>query len=129
MIAIDTNVVIRLLTADDREQLEVTKKLFRQKDIFISTTVILECEWVLRYAYRFNTEEVSRAFKALLGLPNVICESPTVISQAIEWHEVGMDFADATHLAKSQSCQSFRTFDKKFIKLASKFTSFEVREP
>ncbi len=43
MIAVDTNIVIRLLTQDDKQQHEKSLKLFQQ-DIFIPDTVILETE-------------------------------------------------------------------------------------
>ncbi len=129
MISVATNIVVRFLTGDDYSQFERAKELFEERDIFIPLTVILECEWVLRYAYNFNVIEINSAFKALLGLPNVICENFGTISQAIEWHEKGMDFADAFHLAKSQNCDLLLTFDKKFIRIASKLTLISVEEP
>ncbi len=129
MISVDTNIVVRFLTGDDYSQFEKTKKIFKENKIFIPITVILECEWVLRYAYKFNVNEINNAFRALLGLPNVMCENAATISQAIIWHEKGMDFADAIHLAKSQHCNLVFTFDKKFIQLASKLSSLGVEEP
>ncbi len=129
MISVDTNIVVRFLTGDDYSQFERAKELFKKKEIFIPLTVILECEWVLRYAYKFNISEINNAFKALLGLSNVACENSGTISQAIQWHEKKMDFADAIHLAKSQNCNLLLTFDKKFIKIASKLTSISIEEP
>ncbi len=99
MISIDTNIVIRFLTGDDYPQFKKAKKIFKEKKIFIPLTVMLECEWVLRYAYQFTVNEISTAFKALFGLPNVMCENSATLSQAIDWYEKGMDFADAIHLA------------------------------
>ena len=42
------------------------------------------------------------------------------MSQIIDWHEQGLDFADAMHLANCESggCSEFVTFDKKFVKQA-----------
>jgi predicted nucleic-acid-binding protein len=51
MISVDTSVVVRLLTGDDQAQFERAKVLFAKESIIITTSVILECEWVLRYAY------------------------------------------------------------------------------
>ncbi len=48
MISVDTNVVVRLLTGDDQNQFKKAKALFEKAKIGIMTTVILECEWVLR---------------------------------------------------------------------------------
>ncbi len=50
MISVDTNIIVRLLTKDDVEQFQQSLKLFQEEDIFICDTVILETEWVLRFA-------------------------------------------------------------------------------
>ena len=129
MISVDTNVIVRLLAADDQTQLKKARRLFEQEEIFITTSVVLECEWVLRYAYHFDPPMIVHAFQALFGLSNVTLEEQVVVSDALEWHGQGMDFADALHLAKSQQCTSFATFDRKFIKSAAKLTQFNVEEP
>jgi len=129
MIAIDTNVLVRLLTADDEEQFRKAKELFATKDIFIPETVILESEWVLRYAYKFEPAAVCTALSATLGLPNVKIQRPAVISQAIDLARQGLDFADALHLASSQDCGQFATFDTAFIKRAKGLTKCKVRRP
>ena len=129
MISVDTNVIIRLLTGDDPIQLEKSKTLFSTDTIFIPTSVVLECEWVLRYAYNFKQPEITAAFQSLFGLSNVQLEKPHEISNAIEWHQNGMDFADAIHLALSEEAEAFLTFDKSLIKAAQKNTTIPVREP
>ena len=129
MISVDTNIIIRLLTGDDQIQLKKVKSLFSKENIYITTTVILECEWVLKYAYQFKQSEITNAFQSLFGLTNVQLENPLAISNAIHWYQKGMDFADAIHLAHSSSADAFVTFDKKFIKSALKNTTFPVKEP
>lgn len=129
MISVDTNIIIRLLTGDDQIQLKKVKSLFSKENIYITTTVILECEWVLRYAYQFKQSEITNAFQSLFGLTNVQLENPLTISNAIHWYQKGMDFADALHLAHSSGADAFVTFDKKFIKSALKNTTFPVKEP
>jgi predicted nucleic-acid-binding protein len=99
MIAIDTNIIIRLMTRDDEEQYQKSLKLFQNKNIFIADTVILETEWVLRFAYKFKSVEICQAFRKVFGLPNVYLTNERLILQIIEWHEKGLDFADAFHLA------------------------------
>jgi predicted nucleic-acid-binding protein len=129
MISVDTNVIVRLLTGDDPMQFGRTKTLFSTGNIFISTPVVLECEWVLRYAYNFKPPEITNAFQSLFGLSNVNLENPHEIFNAIEWHQNGMDFADAIHLALSAEAEAFVTFDKSLIKTAQKNTAIPVREP
>ena len=68
MISVDTSVVVRLLTGDDQAQFERAKVLFAKESIIITTSVILECEWFLRYAYHFKPLKIADAFQALFGL-------------------------------------------------------------
>ena len=112
MTSIDTNVLIRLLTGDDEAQAAKAKQLFSKERIYITKTVILEAEWVLRYAYEFSAEAISGAFVTLLGQDNVTVEDSQHIAQAVTLLQKGMDFADAIHLVCSQS-YTFFTFDKK----------------
>ncbi|ULB45464.1 type II toxin-antitoxin system VapC family toxin [Limnospira fusiformis KN01] len=129
MIAVDTNIVVRLLTQDDPVQYQKSLELFQNPEIFISNTVILETEWVLRFAYKFKRNQVCSALRKLVGLPNVYLTNPMLVHQALLWHENGLDFADALHLAQSQDCQQFYTFDEKFIKNARELTNCEVKKP
>lgn len=112
MISIDTNVLIRLLTADDTVQAEKARLLFEKETIYITKTVMLESEWVLRFAYGFATNAIASAFTKLLGQQNVTVEDDQHIAESITLLNKGMDFADAIHLVCSQK-QPFATFDKK----------------
>ena len=129
MIAVDTNIVVRFLTGDDQQQFKKALALFENNDVFIPDTVILESEWVLRYAYGFTPHDICRALTKLLGLPNVHVTNPTLIAQAIQWHELGLDFADALHLTQSQQCEQFFTFDSKLIRKASGLCQCSVLKP
>jgi predicted nucleic acid-binding protein len=53
----------------------------------------------------------------------------SLVSQALQWHETGLDFADAFHLAQSQNYVEFYTFDEKFVKKAKELTNCEVKLP
>ena len=68
MISVDTNVIVRLLTKDDAEQFKQSLKLFQEKDIFICDTVILETEWVLRFAYKFSPSEIYQTFNKWISV-------------------------------------------------------------
>ena len=116
MVAVDTNIIVRFLTHDHDTQYKKAYRVFRKFEIFIPDTVIIETEWVLRYAYNFAPENICDAFERLFGLENVYITNPHSIAQAIEWHRDGLDFSDALHLAHSQECDELYTFDTKFIK-------------
>ncbi len=129
MIAIDTNVLVRLLTRDDEPQFQQASTLFAENKIFIPETVILETEWVLRFAYKFSQATIFEALRKTLGLSNVQTARPGVIAQALDLAGQSLDFADALHLAASQECGQFATFDTSFIKKANGLTSCKVRTP
>lgn len=118
MTGVDTNILVRLLTHDDPVQATKADSVFRKDRLLISETVLLETEWVLRYAYGFSPTAIYGAFLKLCGLPNVTLSDPNRMRTALEWYSEGMDFADALHLAASQDCRVFYTFDKKLVRKA-----------
>ena len=113
MRAVDTNILVRFLTADDPKQARAARRVIEAGDIFIGTTVILETEWVLRAGYGFTPTEIVKGLRGLGGLDGISIEEPAEISQALDAIISGMDFADALHLARSSHCSAFVTFDKK----------------
>lgn len=129
MVTVDTNIVVRLLTQDDELQYQQSIEIFQSQNVFIADTVILETEWVLRFAYKFNASEICQALKQLFGLPNVYLTNASLIAQVLQWHENGLDFADAFHLAQGQHCSELYTFDEKFIKRANGLTQCKVTKP
>ena len=116
MIAIDTNVLVRLMVGDDPAQARRARALVEKSEVFICTSVLLEAEWVLRAAYGFAPISISAAFRAFLGLPNVALESPGTIARALDDYDSGMDFADALHIACSHAASPFYTFDRRLAR-------------
>lgn len=112
MIALDTNVLVRALTLDDAAQAREASRVMRAGPVWLAKSVLLETEWVLRGAYRFDREAVGEAFDRLLGLPVAEIEDRPGVERAVAWYRDGMDFADALHLASSGPAPSFATFDK-----------------
>ena len=129
MTAIDTNIIVRLLVQDDERQYKLARKVFQKEDLFVPETVLLETEWVLRYAYKHPREMIHQGLIRLLGLPNVSVGNAVKIHNALEWHKNGMDFADALHLAESEHCDRLVTFDKKFISQSKKLSTCSVVLP
>lgn len=120
MRAVDTNVVVRLLVADDLAQAACARAVVAEGPVFLGTTVALEVAWVLGAAYRLPRARVAEALRAFCGLPTVTVETPAVLAQALDWFDQGMDFADALHLARSGHCDSLLTFDRRFAASGAK---------
>jgi len=129
MIGVDTNIIIRLLTGDDEPQFLKAKQVFSTEELFIADTVLLETEWVLRFAYKFKPDAIRQAMTKLLGLANVHVNSPENLYKTLRLYEQGLDFADAMHLTASSRHDTFLTFDKPFIRRAKKLTNCRVKEP
>jgi predicted nucleic-acid-binding protein len=129
VIGVDTNVIVRLLTRDDQVQYRSAVAAFETERVFIPTTVVLETEWVLRYAYDFEPQQVALGFEELFGLTNVELEHPLRVAQALEWHKLGLDFPDALHLAACADLQAFVTFDRKLISRGSRLIGVSVTAP
>jgi len=129
VIAVDTNVLVRLLTGDDPKQFQASEALFASEQIFVPVTVLLEAEWVLRAAYELTADDVCDAFARVLGLTNVSTTDSTRMAQAIAWHQQGLDFADAVNLALSSGLAAFKTFDAAFVKRAKGLSDCRVEKP
>ena len=121
MIALDTNVVVRIVTRDDPEQAEAARELVEQAErLWLPKTVLLETEWILRHCYSLSREVILLTFWKLLGYRPLRAEDHGAVRQALEWYAAGLDFADALHLASSSEAQRFATFDQRFAKVAQK---------
>jgi predicted nucleic-acid-binding protein len=120
VIAVDTHVVVRLLTNDDPAQAVRAADLFAHQDILIVKTVLLETEWVLRYSYGLPAAAVLAAFRKVLGLPRVAAEDAPAVVLALRLYEDGMDFADALHLSSGREAEAFATFDLRLKKRAAR---------
>jgi len=111
MIAIDTNVVVRFLVADDQRQADRAEAVLRRGPVLVPKTVLLETEWVLRGAYRLASADIAVGFRKLLGLAGVGVEDAAAVRRAMDWYDRGFDFADALHLASAGVAKQFATFD------------------
>lgn len=126
MIAVDTNVLARLIVNDDPAQGRRAAALVRREEVFIAKTVLLELEWVLRGAYRIDRPIILKALLGVLGLPNVTAEDGARVASALRDYEAGLDFADALHLSSCIEADRFVTFDEKLCKRAKALKSLEV---
>ena len=71
--ALDTNVLVRLLVNDDPVQaLRAAESIDASAACFVPITVVLELEWVLCGAYKLPREAVISAFEGLLAIKRCI---------------------------------------------------------
>lgn len=118
-LALDTNVLVRLLVNDDPVQAQQAAALIDESAAcFVPITVALELEWVLRGAYKLSCDAVIGAFEGLLAIRHLHLEQDDLVRRALHWHRQGMDFADALHLARSEGCGALISFDRQLAHLA-----------
>ena len=122
MKSLDTNVLARFFV-DDPDDAQALKQrpaaiTALSAPAYVTVTVLLEFEWVLRGFYELPRKSVVNVFKALAGIAHVTIEDRAAVLAAIEAMEAGMDFADALHLARSSRAASFVTFDREIAKRA-----------
>jgi predicted nucleic-acid-binding protein len=119
VIAVDTNVLVRVITNDDPAQASRAAKLLARPDrVFVPKTVVLELEWVLRSGYGIDRQGIATAIHRLQYLSNVEIEDDSIVALALTWYEAGMDFADGLHLASAGPGLDFATFDAALRKRA-----------
>ena len=120
MIAVDTNVLLRLLVGDDPSQAAKARRLFdradaQQKAVWVADTVLVEMVWTLARAYRRERTDIVKALRTLSSHATVVLESAAAVGDAIDAFERGRaDFADCLLPMKAQSagCDEVATFDR-----------------
>ena len=127
MLAIDTNIVVRYLVNDHETLSPRALKLVSENAVFVAPTVVLETEWVLRDAYETPRQRVIEQLRKFCGLQTVTVGDAESVARALAYAEGGVDLADALHLARSQGCEAFATFDKKLATRAGTLETVEVR--
>ena len=94
MTAVDTNVVVRLLTGDDPKQAAAARALFRSRQIWVAKTVLLETGWVLRSLYGYEERAIRADFIGHCGQRGAI--------SGIVGHGLGRDEHFRAHRATRQ---------------------------
>jgi len=130
MKAIDTNILVRFLIGDDKQQAKKVYNIFKkaesEKDeLFVPLLVVLELIWVLESVYEISRADILDSIREFLLLPILRFEHKSVLQQfTLSAQANKYDLADLliAHSAKMQGCETVFTFDKK----VSKFKLFEL---
>lgn len=127
MIALDTNLLVRLAVRDDATQLARVAKLLSKEDALILSSVLLETEWVLRSRYQLLPGEIAAFFNYLASADGLEFENPTAVLTAIAAFEQGVGFADALHVATaSHRGLVFHTFDVPLKRRAGRIKGAQI---
>ena len=125
MIGLDTNVIARLLLADDPLQLKRASNAIAQAQaegvtVVLSLAVVLELEWVLRSSAKMNKTQILAVFRQLLESYDVQIENERVLEQAVHSYEnSSADFGECLFWAqyRNMGCSAMMTFDAKAARM------------
>jgi predicted nucleic-acid-binding protein len=121
--SLDTNVLARFFIDDPDDDQVARQRPAAVKALaercFVSVTVLLELEWVMRGFYDLPPAEFTRVVRALAGAEHVSLEDRDAVLAAVDAHGRGLDFADALHVARSGRASVFVTFDQRLAKRAA----------
>ncbi len=120
MIALDTNVVVRLLVEDDEAQSRAAQEIHEQsarngETVLITDIVLCELEWVLDSAYRIPRVRILQALQQLLGDDRFTFQDRALVNGAVERYQEGKgDLSDYLLglRAESEGASTTHTFDK-----------------
>lgn len=118
-VAVDTNLLVRLATADDPAEYRQVCDSLERRPWRVYLTVLLETEWVLRSVYGYSSTQFARFVDWLSGNPRIEMPDADLAREAAEHHRRGLDFADAVHVAQTRG-EIFLSLDKKLRRRASK---------
>lgn len=125
MIGLDTNILVRLLVADDPEQTArarrfVENRCTRETPGFINCIVLAELVWVLARAYDYSRAEIAAAVESLFAGDDRVIEHDNEVRDALEIYRSGRgDFVDALilYINRARGCEATATFDRRAAKL------------
>lgn len=120
MPALDTNILVRYLIADDKKQFEEAKKFIEDsiasEALFIPLSVTVELEWVLRSLYEVKKANIVNTYNRLLEAREIEFQDESAIEIALSlYSDNNADFADCLHIASAQTHGRIPlvTFDRK----------------
>jgi predicted nucleic-acid-binding protein len=123
MVALDTNVIVRILTGDDPVQTKKAERAFLEhtagEGVFVSLVVLAEVSWVLGGAYDWDRGTIHARLAMLLRTRGVALEDLDIVQAALEDYATGKaEFADCLIVGKARSLgATLLTFDRRLARL------------
>ena len=124
MTAVDTNVIVRYLVADDPGQAEAARSLLERLTPdtpgFICREVVIEVAWVLERSYRFPRARIAEALMGLTASDSLVVENADdVVAAAHRYRQGGVGFSDLMILAAAErvGAAPLYTFDRRLARM------------
>jgi predicted nucleic-acid-binding protein len=125
MKAIDTNVLVRFLTQDDRDQCLAVQARFlsaqgRGETFYVSWIVLLELMWVLRQIYGRDRKGCLEMIETLLATQVLVMEDRALLLDLVRLGRtatIDLDDLFIGFAARRAGCEATLTFDRTAAKL------------
>ena len=118
---VDTNLLIRFLTADDPQKaLRVKQLLSSHNKFFIPDLVFAEIVWVLQTFYGVARSEIHSKLKSLLNFDAIICNKKLLLAALENYQAYSfLSFVDAylISLAQLRKSHIIYSYDQSFDKV------------
>lgn len=120
MLAVDTNVLVRLLARDDVKQARQADE-FVAKGAWVSHLVLAEAMWVLDSVYARTAAQLAAALRLLLAHESLVLQDADTVSAALDHFEkkprLGFSDCLVLEIARKAGHLPLGTFDKALAKL------------
>jgi predicted nucleic-acid-binding protein len=120
MRAVDTNILVRLITRDDQKQLAAAEA-YIAKGAWVSTVVLAETSWVLGAVYELEPNEIATVVEMLLSHEQLSLQDAEVVSAALGQYRQtpALGFTDCLvlEIARKAGHLPLGTFDKRLGKV------------
>ena len=120
MRAVDTNVLVRLVTRDDRKQIAAAES-FVSKGAWVSTLVLIETTWVLTAVYELTHAQIATAIDMLSHHRDLTIQESDSVAAALDQYRSrpALGFSDCLILevARKAGHLPLGTFDRDLSKL------------
>jgi len=121
MRAIDTNVIVRLVTRDDAGQTAAAER-FVENGAWVSSLALAEAVWVLDAVYGLRASAIAKAIEMLLDHRHLTLQDSEAVASALEIFRKrpALGFSDCllVELARKAGHLPLGTFDPELCKVA-----------
>jgi predicted nucleic-acid-binding protein len=121
MRAVDTNVIVRLVTRDDETQVQAAEAYIASSGAWVSHVVLVEVAWVLGSVYELGRAQIAQAMDMLLQQQHLTVQEPGITAAAVALYRKGggRDFADCmiVEVARGAGHVPLGTFDRGLAKV------------
>jgi predicted nucleic-acid-binding protein len=120
MLAVDTNVLVRLLARDDADQVSAAEA-FVSRGAWVSHLVLAETFWVLDSVYDLTRVQIATAIEMLLNHRELSLQDAEVVTAALDHYRrrPAVEFSDCLvlEIARKAGHLPVATFDRNLAKL------------